>query len=243
MNKMDFLRQRVTTKMGKKWLETAGPWADEPIEPFSLAKAREFVVQEVWVHDCNIDPCNIAGTDHAAYNRGMTWREFLGAGKRMSVKLDVLETKSEYYSDPKKYATDSEPWGFYDFNGKLYVSIGNHRSVVAKFRAHEEGNNVQRVWWVVHLTVSEDAKRAYKELQNQYLPEERDFGPERELVSETDGTYEYKIFVRCWLHNWKGGDLHTLPIQDAVAFVRNKNQIPKRIFQFFPKLWKRVYLS
>jgi len=230
----------VKSAIGKKWLTQSGAWADEQIKPNPYQDLRNFIVQETRVEDCIIDPRMIVGTSHGRYNQGMTWRKFLANGKRISTKLDVFETASEYYDDPKSYATDTEPWDFDEINGELYTSTGNHRSVVAKFRAHEEGRIEQRVWAVDRMMVSKVAQQQYAELQDEYLPTERDWGPERELISEDGLTKEYRIFVNCYLHGLNQR-FYKLPLAEAGAYVRKKNRIGKTIFNFAPSIWSRLF--
>lgn len=235
------LEGSVTTPTGKRWVKYAGAWADTPIKPCPRHDLMNFTVKEIRVDDCVIDPRKIVGTTHASYNQGMTWREVLACGKRVKRKLEKLETEPEYYDDPKVYATDSEPWHLIEIGDELYTSIGNHRSVVAKFRAHEDKRTDQLVSSVDRLIVSEVAQRQYEALQKDYLPGECDSGPERELVYENGDTREYRIFVQCRLHDAKGGTFHTLPLEEAAAYVMEWQKFSRPIFNLFPKLWKRIY--
>lgn len=237
---MKDLEQHVATPTGRKWLQEAGPWADEKILPSPRHNETNFTTQETRIEDCEIDPRKIVGTSHASYNQGMTWRKFLAYGKRIKTKLDILETKPEYYDDPKGHATDSEPWHLVEINGELFTSIGNHRSVIAKFRAHEEGRIKQRVWSVDRLVVSEDAKRQYLALQAEYLPGERDWGPERDLISEVGSTKQFRIFVDCYLHGLSP-NIRRLPIADAAAYVRKRNRVSKAVLSIAPSLWNRLF--
>lgn len=237
---MKELEDHVKSATGRKWLQEAGPWADEKIQPSPRHEDTNFTIQETRIEDCEIDPRRIIGTSHASYNQGMTWRKFLAYGKRIQTKLDVLETKPEYYDDPKAHATDTEPWHLVEINGELFTSVGNHRSVVAKFRAHEEGRITQRVWSVDRLVVSDEAKRLYQELQDEYLPGERDWGPERELVSEAGATKRFRIFVDCYLHGLSPR-IRRLPIEEAAAFVRKRNRISKTVMKLAPSLWNRLF--
>ncbi|UWQ77427.1 hypothetical protein [Leisingera sp. M658] len=237
---MKDLEELVTTPTGRKWLQEAGPWADEKIRPSPRHDETNFTIQETRIEDCDVDPRKIVGTSHASYNQGMTWRKFLAYGNRIKTKLDVLETKPEYYDDPKEHATDSEPWHLVEINGELYTSIGNHRSVVAKFRAHEEGRVKQRVWSVDRLVVSDTAKRQYDELQAEYLPGESDRGPERELIGKVGSSKRFQIFVDCHLHGLDSR-VHRLPIEEAAAYVRKRNRVGKAVLKFAPSLWKRLF--
>ncbi|MCY3874595.1 MAG: hypothetical protein OXF88_09910 [Rhodobacteraceae bacterium] len=237
---MEDLEQLVTTPTGRAWLKEAGPWADEKIRPSPRHDMTNFTIRETRIEDCDIDPRKIVGTSHARYNRGMTWREFLAYGQRIKTTLDVLETNPEYYEDPKGYATDTEPWHLLEINGELYIFTGNHRSVVAKFRAHEEGRIKQRVWSVDRLVVSKVAKRQYHELQAEYLLGGRDWGPKRELISEAGSTKQYRIFVDCILHGLNP-NVHRLPLADAAAVVRKRNRVGKAVLNFPISLWNRLF--
>ncbi len=170
----------------------------------------------------------------------MTWREFLAYGKRIEMMLDALETNPEYYDDPKGHVADKDQWHLEEINGELYTFDGNHRGVIAKFRAHEEGRIRQRVRSVERLVISGDAKRQYHELQAEYLPGERDWGPKSELVSEAGSTRQYRIFVDCRLHGLNRG-VHRLPIADAAAFVRKRNRVGKAVLNLAISLWNRLF--
>ena len=230
---MEDLKQPPTTPTGRRWLKEAGPWADETIRPSRVPaeEAEKFAIQETWIEDCDIDPRNIVGTSHASYRKGMTWREFLASGKRIKTKLEVLETRPEYYEDPIRHKTDEEPWHLLEVNGELYTCTGNHRSVVAKFRAHEEGRTRQRVWSVDRMVVSEDAKEQYQELQAEYLPGEGDCGPKREPVGKAGSSTQFQIFVDCRLHGLRPS-VHRLPVADAAPFVRKRNRVIKAVLNF-----------
>lgn len=242
MNWDRFLEDEVTTPTGRKWLEGSDDWACKKIEAFNLSEVLPFVVEWAEEEGAVIDPRNIVGTDHARYNQGMTWLQFLGGGKRIKTKLDVLETKPEYYDDPELHATDLEKWILFEIDGKLYVTVGNHRSVVAKFRAHEENVTGQWVHKVIHLTVSDAARDDYEKLQAAYLPFERDYGPEPECVWCEGQDKRYKIFVHLILHGLGGSRSHgKMEVADALAYVQRRNRIPRRFLDFLPNLWKRLH--
>ncbi|KAF0674883.1 hypothetical protein [Profundibacterium mesophilum] len=242
MNWDHALKEEVNTPTGRKWVENAGDWANEKIEAFNLNEVLPFVVEWSEEEGAIIDPRNIVGTDHARYNQGMTWLQFLGGGKRIKTKLDVLESKPEYYDDPELHATDLERWILFEIDGKLYVTVGNHRSVVAKFRAHEENITAQWVHKVIHLKVSGAARNAYETLQTQYLPFERDFGPEPECVWCEGPDKRFKIRVHLILHGLGGSRSHgKMEVATALAYVKQRNRVPRRFLDFFPNLWKRIY--
>ncbi|WP_170327985.1 hypothetical protein [Ruegeria arenilitoris] len=237
---MKNIKQLVSAPTGLRWLEEAGRWADEEIRACPRYDERDFVVWEIKMKNCVIDPRKIVGTSHGAYNQGMTWREFLAYGKRMKKKLDMLETKPEYYDDPKAHATDTEPWSLVEINGELFTDTGNHRSVVAKFRAHEEGRIEQRVWSVDRLIISETAKLQYEELQSEYLPCECDRGLEREMIYLSDSTKRYRIFVNCILHGMNCR-VHRLPLDEAAEYVRKRNRSSRVALKIAPQLWNRMF--
>lgn len=242
-----FLDERVTTPTGRRWLETAGVWADEKIERFSLGDTCSFVVREERKDDCTIDPRKIVGTSHGRYNQGMTWRQFLGAGKKISVKLDVLELRPEYYDDPLGFDHDPQNnygspdgWHLTEVDGRFFVMEGNHRSVVAKFRAHEDGVISQRVYSVNKMTVSQDAMLAYEKLQDSYLPGEQDSGPERLMVSDQNGVRTYQTWVRCCLREFGGMKMHEMEVHDAAMFVSQRNRWRKKVFDLVPRLYRKL---
>ncbi|MXW85990.1 MAG: hypothetical protein F4Z55_08775 [Boseongicola sp. SB0667_bin_21] len=235
---MEDPEQDAATPTGREWLGNAGPWADERIRPSPHHVEPDFTIQETRIDDCDIDPRRIVGTSRDRYSQGMTWREFLVRGKRIKAKLEALETRPEYYEDPKGHATDTEPWHLVEIDGELYTCTGNHRSVVAKFRAHEEGRTRQRVWSVDRLVVSRDAKAQYQALQAEYLPGEGDFGPKREPVRQSGQTTRFRICVDCRLH---GLGRRRLPVADAAAFVRRRNRVAKAVLDWPRTLWNRLF--
>ena len=124
-----------------QWMETAGPWADQPIGSFSGADWLPFAKKIIWHRDVSVDFRKVRGTMHPDYRDGMTWREFLSKGKRMLGKRHGLDQSPEYFADPvgwhEKKKT-SAGWSLYQVNGDLFVDEGSHRSVIARMRAEEE---------------------------------------------------------------------------------------------------------
>ncbi len=236
---MKDLKQPVSATIGQRWLEEAGSWADEEIRTCPGHDERDFTVWEIKFKDCVIDPRKIVGTSHASYNQGMTWRELLAYGKQLKTKLAVLETKPEYYDDPETHATDAKPWNLLEINGEFYTDAGDQQSVVAKFRAHEEGHTLQRVWSIDRVIVSEIAKRQYEELQKEYLPGEYDWGSEREKIYESGSSKRYRIGVNCSLHGINRRS-HRLPLDEAAEYVRKRNRGSRIALKIAPRLWNRL---
>ncbi|KAB6717010.1 hypothetical protein C8029_06435 [Roseobacter sp. TSBP12] len=177
----------------------------------------------------------------------MTWRVFLSDAKKIAAKLDVLELRPEYYEDPLSYDHDPEikfghpdGWHLYDDGEKLFISEGNHRSVVAKFRAHEDGITSQRVYSVIKLKASPEARRAYANLQHSYLPFEADSGPERRLISDENGVKLYQIRVRFWLLGFGGPSPYEMEIHEAAKFVERRNRWRKKVFNLVPNLYRKL---
>ena len=80
----------------------------------------------------------------------------------------------------------------------------------------------------------------YRELQDEYLPTERDWGPERELIAEVGASKQCRILVNCYLHGLNQR-VHRLPLEEAGDYVRNRNRVGKVVLNFVPSIWKRIF--
>lgn len=234
MATVNWRKQEITSETGLRWFRSSGPWADQPIRTNPRRDLIGFVIREVHDVDCVIDPRDIVGMAHGLYNQGMTWREFLRGGKRIAKKLEQIETAPEYYDDPRGYQTlAKEPWVLTEIDGNLYVDGGNHRSVIAKFRAHVEGRTSQLVWRVDRLTISKEAQREYEKLQQCYYAGESDEGAERILVKEEGGVCEYRIEVWINLNTWFATYKERVPIDRAVTYVQQHNRFPRWLMSLY----------
>ena len=241
MSNMKLSSTDVTTPTGKKWKKTAGAWADAKIQPYLHSTWDPFIIRSVRDHDCTIDPREIVGTTKVGFV-GISWRQAL-CEKRMGLKLECLEKKPQYYSDPKHYKTTEESWSFYEIQGQYYPIEGTHRSIVAKFRAHEEGHTSQLVWWVDRLTFSHEAYQAYVDLKSLLLLGEKVFIPVKKRLwpISSEDVKEYEIFVTFRLYTWSGRKFYTLPIEEAVTFAKNKNPALRRHLAKFPALYRGLF--
>lgn len=174
---------------GIRWRETAGAWADEPISRFALRDVSDFVIKEDRREDVEVDPRRIVGTDHGRYNQGMTWRAFLRDGKKMTGKLEALRNHPEFYDDPTRlhYGRIPDGWTLYEIDGDYFIAEGNHRSVIVKFRAMEDGVLRQRIPLVIALTLDHMTRSAMPGLEAM-LRDGQEAIPARMQTTE-DGVY------------------------------------------------------
>lgn len=135
----------------KKWIETAGDWADEPIRHFCRSDEGPFKIVEETLEDVVVDPRRIERMYNTRYTKGMTWRTFLTEGGNIDNAFLILTQEPEYYDDPLADQRDgtsihcSPGWALIEIDGHYSVDEGHHRSAIAKFRAHEEGITAQRI--------------------------------------------------------------------------------------------------
>jgi hypothetical protein len=105
----------------------------EVIQPFrkDWNQVKLFVKDYIWEDSASINVFLVKGTEHPDYI-GLTWREFLDKGKRMSLNLPLLESNPGYY-----YATDKKlpTMSYIQIDGGDYyvADDGNHRTCIAKF--------------------------------------------------------------------------------------------------------------
>lgn len=185
----------------QKWHSSAGSWADQPIGHFDEKAVLPFVVARQAKYNVAIDPKKIIGTSHAAYRDGMTWREFLGSGKRMHGKIDGLELTPDYYQNPSRYH-DGKPklagWSLIEIDGEYVIDEGNHRSVIARFLCEEERVNCQVVPVVTKLMLDRGAMARAKQLAKLLRG-----GQHYDVVSvergiDDDGTRLFEVLFDVW---------------------------------------------
>lgn len=124
-------------------MAAAPRWEHEPIRAWDLdayRAAEPFVVEKSWSARHSIDVFEVVGTAHPDY-QGLTWRQFLEAGKRMPLNLALHRDNPGYYLDgsvklPPMYyiALDDSGWFV---NGD-----GNHRTCIARFFFHGLGRTM-----------------------------------------------------------------------------------------------------
>ena len=179
----------ISNDPGTRWWDTAGAWADEPIPSFALRDVSDFVMVEDRREDVEVDPRRIVGTDHGRYNQGMTWREFLRDGQSIAPKLEALRDHPQYYDDPIRlhYGRIPDGWTLYEIDGDYFIHEGNHRSVIVKFRAMEDGIHRQRIPLVISLNLDHVTRSAMPGLEAM-LRGAQEVIPHRVQITE-DGVY------------------------------------------------------
>ena len=179
----------ISNDSGTRWRDTAGAWADEPIPRFALRDVSDFVMVEDRREDVEVDPRRIVGTDHGRYSQGMTWRAFLRDGQSIAPKLEALRDHPQYYDDPIRlhYGRIPDGWTLYEIDGDYFVTEGNHRSVIVKFRAMEDGIHRQRIPLVISLTLDHMTRSAMPKLEAM-LRSAQEVIPHRVQITE-DGVY------------------------------------------------------
>jgi hypothetical protein len=226
----------IKSHLGLHWYRNAGAWADQTILESPLSQLDGLIIKEEYIEDGCIDPRDIVGTSHARYNSGMTWREFLHGGKRIGGNLAELEKSSAYYDDPKAVSGNHDTWHVVEIDGKLYSSSSNHRSVIAKFRAHEQLVTKQKIHSLKRYTTNRNAQYQYEKLQEVYLPGQRDFGTEKKLISDDGRTQTYITVVQCHLEA-RNPPVVELPLAVAASSVAEKNRAFRLLYRLHPKLW------
>ncbi len=227
----------IKTSQGLHWYRTAGAWADAPIQPSPLKELDALIVKVEYVEGCFIDPRHLVGTCHASYNQGMTWRRFLHGGKRIEKNLVALEKSAVYYDDPIAATGQTDTWHVVDIDGALFSSSSNHRGVIAKFRAHEDLITLQLVHSVRRYVTNQDARAQHRQLQEVYLPGQKDFGIEKRLVSDDRRIQSYETVVTCDLRVGNK-PIVTLPLEKAASVVRRKNRYYRKLHRLSPFLWR-----
>lgn len=206
------------------------------IQPFrnDWDQLKLFVKDYIWEDSASINVYLVKGTEHPDYI-GMTWREFLDKGKRMSLNLPLLESNPGYYYSPnKKLPTMS--YKQID-GGDYYVADdGNHRTCIAKylffFNNKTELNGVTvsryRIDWTVKklfddiLNIVEEKRLMYKvEPYNKCLSRE-------DTSNWMQQTYQTGIYVK----DIKNKSETILDVNGAEAFL---NKIKNNGF------WRKIF--
>lgn len=101
-------------------------------------KLQPFIYEHYWASHATINIFRVTGTQHPDYI-GMSWLDFLGKGKRMSLNHRLYEDNPDYYDSCGK----KEPTMYFQSidGGELYVGQdGNHRTAIAKAIFYLEGD-------------------------------------------------------------------------------------------------------
>ena len=117
------------------WVSQNRPhWSRAAIDRWDenrLQSLMPFVRSHYWSDRHSVNVFAVVGTAHPDYC-GMSWEQFLAAGKRMRANKALLESNPEYYFDT---GVKLPTMLFVSLNGKhWYVNgDGNHRTCLAKF--------------------------------------------------------------------------------------------------------------
>lgn len=113
------------------------PFANEKIQPFIDYALYDFVDKEIITLDASIDIRKIIGTCHPRYYE-KTWIYAIN-NLRTPANVENLKLFSDdfgsidYYKTKEHYEIGDDPWGVKIVNGIIYISEGNHRTIIAKF--------------------------------------------------------------------------------------------------------------
>lgn len=121
-------------------------WANTPIQPWDAVRFRQasdFATHHYWTSQGSINVFRIVGTDHPQY-AGMTWLDLLHRGKRMDINIPLIEKHPAYYTDAEKQHAGMS---FVSLDGiHWFVSAdGNHRSCLARFYFHLQGQGLTQL--------------------------------------------------------------------------------------------------
>ena len=138
-------------------------WANEAIRSWDedrFERIRRFTICKRTVPDASVGIGRIVGTCHPDY-RGVTWREMLRIGKRMSLNLAEYDRNPEYYENPSPKSIT-----LLSVNGvDWWIQEGNHRVCIARFHLHYRDlhflHGVRLIEWVW----DRGALQAYEELE------------------------------------------------------------------------------
>ena len=114
-------------------------FADLFLEDFNkrLRDEDDFVVEIETISNTNIDLSKVVGTTHPDYIN-MTWSKLLTNAKRIKLNLNSFQ------HDPMQYIENHcKGIKFCCFDeDHLYIEAGNHRTCIALFHLHGQGNSI-----------------------------------------------------------------------------------------------------
>ncbi|WP_299749644.1 hypothetical protein [uncultured Tateyamaria sp.] len=206
-----------------QWIETAGPWADQPIGSFSDRDWLPYVTRVTRHRDVLVDFRKVRGTTHPAYGGGMTYREFLSYGEKMYRMRRNLDESPEYFADPvgwQKKNNSYAGWSLYKINGSLFGDEGPHRTVIARMIAEEGGITALRVPLVRELEIDSDALEAEGELRS-LLRDDQWLSVENEPYFRSDDVELNEVFFL--VTGYGLGTGHYGKPQEILEIVRRAN--------------------
>ncbi len=150
----------------RRQLNAPPHWANQTLHTWSAALPRDkqpFVTRHYWTETGSVNVFRVVGTDHWDY-QGKTWLQLLTDGKRMPRNLQYLDDNPSYYLEPQP----RRPRIYYNTVDGLdyYVgSDGNHRTCLARFYLHEQGQSQLHDVTVSHYHVDEIAFQTWQNAQ------------------------------------------------------------------------------
>lgn len=177
-------------------------FADQVIEKAMPHQLQEdFVVKKTWYTYGSVNLLQVRGTLHPDY-AGMTWRELLQNGRRMSGNLKLFRENPTYYTELQDRLPGMQ---FLFINGIGYVSEdGNHRTCIGKFFLAGQnspflhGVRFSEYVWDMHIL------KLFKSIQNKlatlHLEHHCQVTTEKKEVCRDDGdgwaSHHYEIQIR-----------------------------------------------
>jgi len=132
------------------WAIIAGNWADGEVKMFPYNSVGEYSDKSIVLQNVAIDPRKIIGSDHPRYY-GTSWRDFLLTGKRVSDNILRYEENPNYYGDVCQQKSHYGHWSLAQIGEEYYICEGNHRSLIAKFLAHEKALKLQIIPKIIRI--------------------------------------------------------------------------------------------
>lgn len=135
-----------------EWSVVAGNWADEQIIAFPYKSLIEYSDKSKILQNVVIDPKKIVGSDHPRYS-GVSWRKFLSTGKRLSDNLRRFRQNPNYFGETLQPNSHYGHWSLAQIGENYYICEGNHRSIIAKYLAHETTMRTQIIPKVIQIVL------------------------------------------------------------------------------------------
>jgi len=132
------------------WSDVAGKWADEEIRAFPYNSLNEYFDRSIILQDVIVDPQRIVGSDHPRYS-GVPWRNMLSTGKRISNNIRRYNENSDYFGTVRQPNSNYDHWTLAQIGEDYYICEGNHRSLIAKYLAHENAMRSQIIPKVIRI--------------------------------------------------------------------------------------------
>ena len=136
-------------------------WANDKIAKWEDVR-EDFVVSKYWCGNGSVNVFRVIGTSHPDYS-GMTWKEFLQKGKRMTLNLDLHSKNRAYYLD----TIVKQPGMYYLTNDGLNYFVGNdgnHRTCIARFDYHYHGLTTIHGVNITDLRIDREMGKLFTEL-------------------------------------------------------------------------------